>query len=567
MLRPSQIVGVPAERSQPVRKKQAMVPERVAHMSQAEKRILILGGGFGGVYTARYLEKMLKPKDASISLVNRENYWVYQPMIPEVLSSSIGLTDVVAPIRELCTRTELVMREVEEIDLKKKVVTCSPGFRPRKLELHYDYLVIALGSTTKFTGMPGMLEHARPFRNLADAMALRNHVITVLEEAEVEEDPQTRAKLLTFVVAGGGFSGVEVIAEMNDFVHAVKKRFPRLRAEKHRCVLVHSGDQILPELTKGLGEFAYSLLHKRGVEILLNDRLVAATSEKAILGSKMEIPTKTVISTVPSQIPAVLQNLDCKMDRGRLLANGKLELVGYEGQVWVVGDCASITTKSGHPVPPTAQHAIREGKVVATNIAATMNGKESAVFAFEGLGKLGSLGHYSAVAEIFGIRVSGFPAWCLWRSIYLMKMPTFNRKVRIFLDWMLSVIFPPDLVEVRNGGDNGICRQHFEPGEVVFYQGDVGDKVYIIEAGECEVVQQHDDGEKLLATLTKGKYFGEMAVLADTCRNATVRARTRMDVLIVPKNDFDLLKTGVPAFGYVFSELAMERLFAAKTSA
>jgi NADH dehydrogenase, FAD-containing subunit len=157
---------------------------------------------------------MLKPGEASLSLVNRENYWVYQPMIPEIISGAIGLTDVVAPIRELCRRTELVMRDVECIDLKKKIVTVSPGFRPRKMEIAYDYLVIALGSTTKFSGMPGLVEHARPFRNLADAMSLRNHVINVLEEAEVEPDPEIRAKLLTFVVAGGGFSGVEVIASL-----------------------------------------------------------------------------------------------------------------------------------------------------------------------------------------------------------------------------------------------------------------------------------------------------------------------------------------------------------------
>ena len=199
-------------------------------MRTGDKRVLILGGGFGGVYAARHLEKLLKPDEASISLVNRENYWVYQPMIPEVISGAIGLTDVVAPIRQLCSRTDLVMREVEAIDLKKKVVTVSPGFRPRKMELSYDYLVIALGSTTKFTGMPGMLEHARPFRNLSDAMGLRNHVINVLEEAEVEAEPDVRRKLLTFVVAGGGFSGVEVIAELNDFVHEVKRRFPRLQA-------------------------------------------------------------------------------------------------------------------------------------------------------------------------------------------------------------------------------------------------------------------------------------------------------------------------------------------------
>jgi len=528
-------------------------------MRSGEKRILILGGGFAGVYAARRLEKLLKPIEATLSLVNRENYWVYQPMIPEVISGAVGLTDVVAPIRQLCSRTELVMREVEAIDLKNKVVTVSPGFRPRKMELSYDYLVIALGSTTAFSGMPGMLEHARPFRNLSDAMALRNHVINVLEEAEVETDPEVRSKLLTFVVAGGGFSGVEAIAELNDFVHAVKRRFPRLRSEKHRSLLVHSGDRILPEMTAGLAEFAHKLLTKRGVEIRLKERLVAATSEKAIFGSKMEVPTKTVISTVPSQIPLVLQKLDCTYDKGRLLVNGNLEVIGYEGQAWALGDCASITTKSGHVVPPTAQHAIREAETAARNIAAIMHGGTKSVFAFEGLGKMGSLGHYSAVVEIMGVRLSGFPAWCMWRTIYLMKMPTLNRKVRILLDWVLSAVFPPDLVEVRTPTESGICNQHFEAGEIVFYQGDVGDKVYIIKAGECEVLQERNNVRSIVATLGAGDYFGEMAVLSDASRNATIRARTRMDVLLVSKSDFDLLKTGVPAFNQVFSDLAMRR--------
>lgn len=511
------------------------------------------------MYAARALEKLLKPNEASLTLVNRENYWVYQPMIPEVISGTIGLTDVVAPIRQLCSCTELVMREVEAIDLKKKVVTVSPGFRPRRMELSYDYLVIALGSTTKFNGMPGMLEHARPFRNLSDAMALRSHVINVLEEAEVEADPEARSKLLTFTVAGGGFSGVEAIAELNDFVREIKHRFPRLRSEKHRCVLVHSGERILPEMDAGLAEFAHKLMTKRGVEILLNDRLVAATSEKAILSSASEIPTKTIVSTVPSQIPQVLQGLDCTYDKGRLLVNGNLELTGYEGEVWALGDCASIKTKLGSPVPPTAQHAIREATTAAHNIVATMHGGTKSAFAFEGLGKMGSLGHYSAVAEIMGIRLSGFLAWCVWRSIYLMKMPTLNRKVRIFLDWVLSAVFPSDLVEVRTVTGSGIHRQHLEAGEIVFYQGDVGDKVYIIESGECEVLQERDGVQVTIATLGTGDYFGEMAVLSDASRNATARARTRMNLLLVSKCDFDLLKKGMPAFDQVFSDLAMQR--------
>jgi NADH dehydrogenase len=278
------------------------------------------------------------------------------------------------------------MRDVESIDLKNRVVTVSPGFRPRRLELPYDYLVIGLGSVTNFYGMPGMLEHAKPFRTLADAMALRSHVIRTLEEAEVETDPETRKKLLTFVVAGGGFSGVEVIAELNDFVHGVKRRYLRLRHEPVRCVLVHSGDRILPEMVERLAVFSQKILRKRGVEILLKDRLAAASSEEAFLGSGIKIPCKTIISTVPSALPEVLQKLDCAKERDRLLVNGNLELVGYEGQVWAVGDCAAIKTKSGNRVPPTAQHAIREAKTVAHNIAATMHGTPTSVFAFEGLG-------------------------------------------------------------------------------------------------------------------------------------------------------------------------------------
>jgi len=531
-----------------------------------KKRILILGGGFGGIYTARQLEKILKPEEASIQLVNQENYWVYQPMLPEVISSSIGITDVVSPIRRLCKRTNLVMREVEKIDLKNKVVTVSPGFKPRRLELHYDYLVIALGNVTNFYGMPGMIENAKPFRTLADALSLRNHVLHALEEADVETDPELRAKLMTFVIAGGGFSGVEVVAELNDFIHGVKRNFLRLRNQPSRVVLVHAGDRILPEMTETLGLFAQKILRKRGVEIVLNDRLSAASSEKAIFKSGLEIPCKTIVSTVPSSLSPVLDRLECTKDRGRLLVNGNMELAGYEGEVWALGDCASAKTKAGNIVPPTAQHAIREATTVATNIHAKMHGGPTALFAFEGLGKLGSLGHLSAVAEVFGMRVSGLMAWLLWRAIYLMKMPGINRKVRISLDWLVALVFSPDLVQIKVLNQPGVVRQHFEAGETIFNQGDVGDNVYVIEKGRCEVVRDSGGAPQHIADLGAGDYFGEMAVLADVSRNATVRASTAADLLLIKKDDFNLLKTSVPAFGDVFRELARTRAAAPSQS-
>ena len=430
------------------------------------------------------------------------------------------------------------MREVEEIDLKNRIVTVSPGFRPRQLKIPYDYLVIALGEVTNFYGMPGMLENARPFRTLADAIALRNHLIHVLEEADVEEDPELRRKLLTFVVGGGGFSGVEVLAELNNFVRSVKKNYLRLRDQQVRCVLVHSRDRILQEMAEPLALFAQKILKKRGVELILKDRLVAATSEKAILKSGLEIPCKTIISTVPSAAIPVLAKLDCAKEKGSLQVTAGLDLVGYEGQVWALGDCASITTVSGKPVPPTAQHATREATTCATNIAAAIRGGRQALFAFEGLGTLGSLGHGSAVAQIFGVKISGLVAWILWRAIYLMKIPGVKTKLRISIDWFIHLLFPPDLAQTRLEQESEIRNQHFEPGDIIFHQGDLGDNVYVIEQGDCDVIKEDDGAPKTLATLHAGDYFGEMALLADKTRNATIQARTAMEVLLIPKARF-----------------------------
>lgn len=252
-----------------------------------------------------------------------------------------------------------------------------------------------------------------------------------------------------------------------------------------RCVLVHSGDRILPEMTEGLAVFAQRILGKRGVEIVLNDRLAAATSEKAVFKSGLEVPCKTIVSTVPSAVAPVLQKLDCTKEKGRLKVTNGMELEGYEGEVWAVGDCAAARTEKGSPVPPTAQKATRAARTVALNIAAAMRGTEKTAFAFEGLGTLGALGHYSAVANIMGVHLSGLPAWFLWRSIYLMKMPGLNRKFRIGLDWLVAILFAPDLVQIRLPRETSVTRQHFEAGEIVFNQGDLGDNVYVIDKGQC----------------------------------------------------------------------------------
>src|SRR5579863_7033637 len=274
------------------------------------KRIVIIGGGFGGVYAARYLEKLFRSDEADICLINRENYFVFQPLLPEVVSGAIGLLDVVSPIRRLCPRTRLFMRDVEAVDFERKVVTLAPSFRPRTVELPYDCLVIATGTVNDFVSMPGVAEHCLSFRTLGDALRLRNHAIHALEEAGVETDPEFRARLLTFVVSGGGLSGVEVIAELNDLLRAVVRHYPTIHKDEIHCELVHSGDRILPEMSAELALYAQKVLEKRGVTIRLKDRVTAATADSVLLKSGTAIPCRTFVATVPAGPAPLIHALD-----------------------------------------------------------------------------------------------------------------------------------------------------------------------------------------------------------------------------------------------------------------
>ena len=525
------------------------------------KRIVILGAGFGGVYTAQSLEKMLGRKDDfQVVLVNKENYFVFQPMLPEVVSGSIGLLDTVSPLRRMLPRTDIHVREVESIDLKNRTVTTSPGFRPHAHVIEYDHLVLAVGNVTDFRGLRGLPEHALPFKNLADALYLRNHVIRALEEASIEEDDlDLRRQLLTFVVAGGGFSGVEVVAELNDFVHGVARNYRKIDPSELRVVLLHSGDRILPEMTERLALFAQKLLKKRGVEIRLKCRLEAATGEEAILSDGERIPTKTIVSTVPASPHPIIERLDLpKGKNARLMVDRSLKVEGAEN-VWALGDCALVPTPDGRGVcPPTAQHALRQGSTAAHNIVAAIRGGPPKTFDFKGLGQMGALGHRSAVAEIMGIKISGFLAWWMWRTIYLMKLPGWGRRLKVATSWTLDLLLPAELVELRLAGATGMIEEHFEPGEEVFRQGDLGDRIYIIVSGRAEVLREEGGGERLLARLEAGEYFGEMALLHKTVRNATVRCASPMNVLSLPKREFNLLAGNIPELRQSF-EGVMER--------
>jgi len=524
-------------------------------------RVVVLGGGFGGAYTALYLERLsAKGAPVDVALVNRENYLVFQPMLAEVIAGDVGILDTVSPLRQLLAHTDLYVREIERVDLERRVVTLGAGLTPQTYELEFDQLVLALGNVTDFRGIPGLPEHALPFKTLADAVRIRNHVINVLEQSSIVRDPEVRRTMLTFVVAGGGFSGTEVAAALNDFVRRAVVHYRSIPPQEVRVVLVHSGASVLErELTLRLAKYATRTLAEQGIELLLGQRLVAASPQSAVLADGTRIATRTLISTVPSSPNPVVEQLGLALTHGRLQCDATTAVNGLDG-VWAVGDCGLVPMPGGEPSPPTAQHAIRQAKVTAANVVAAHSGGARSSFDFTGLGKLGALGHRRAVAELpGGFTVEGVPAWLLWRGIYWAKLPGAARKARVAVSWLSDLVLPPHPVQLNLGGGRGATQAHYEPGEIVFAEGDAGDSLYMILAGEVEVLKRFGAEPQVVRTLGPGEYFGEMALLGRHPRSAGTRALSALDVLVLPGSDFSALAEGLSEFRGEFEAIASAR--------
>jgi len=421
----------------------------------AKKRILILGGGFGGVYAALHLERLLaREPEVEICLVSRDNFFLFTPMLHEIAASDLEITNIVNPLRKLLRRVKVFVGEVDQIDLPNKRVVVSHGhydYDNHSHRLEYDHLVLALGSITNFFNLPGLADLALAMKSLPDAIQLRARIIHRLEEANSECSLGDLQSLLTFVVAGGGFAGVETVAALNDFVREALPFYPNLRERMLRVVLVHPGAAILPELGESLGRYAQKALALRGVEIRLNTRVTSMTENKVCLKDSPAIPSSTLIWTAGTMPNPLLSSLPCRKECGRVLVNEFLQVPDWPG-VWAVGDGVSVpdVRQPGKSHPPTAQHAIREGRVVARNIALALSDRPPKPFSFKTIGLLASIGRRTGVARIFGFNFSGFFAWWLWRTIYLSKLPGFDKKVRVALDWTLDLLFRKDVCAVHD---------------------------------------------------------------------------------------------------------------------
>jgi len=407
--------------------------------------IAVIGGGFAGTAAVRRLEREL-PADCEVVLFSAENFMIYTPLLPEVVGASLLPGHAVAPLRQMLGRARYYRAQVEAIDLRQRVI----HYRCRGLHhLSFDHLVLAIGKVADIGIAEGMQGHGLPLKTLGDALHIRNRIIVRLEQAELERDPDVRRTLTTFIVVGGGSSGIEVAGAIADFLRAAGKFYPLTEPLDARVILLESSDRLAPEFPASLGEAALQDMRRGGVEVHLNARVSSVTPQGVKAESGEWVRGGNVICTIGTKPNPLLQALDLPRQKGLIRTAADMSVPGREG-VWAIGDCAAvINAHNGEPSPPMAQYAVRQGEQVADNIARAVRGKGSRPFRYRSRGHLASIGHHRAIAHVFGIRLGGFPAWLLWRAVYLSMTPTFLRKLQVFSEWNLDLLFPRDTTQLH----------------------------------------------------------------------------------------------------------------------
>jgi NADH:ubiquinone reductase (H+-translocating) len=435
-----------------------------------QKRILILGGGFAGIQVLMQLQEAFQNDiGVDLTLISRDNFFLFTPMLPEVSSGMIETRNIVTPVRAFCNRARFYEADIDAIDLQNKDIVISHALgrqsnpiARRSHILKFDYLVIALGNETNFFGMDNVTKNSFTIKTIGDAIVLRNHVINMLEQADIEhEDIDLRKGLMTFVVVGGGFSGVETVGELNDFIRdSIKLFYHNINEADARVVLISSGQRILPEVTEDLSDFALQKIRKNGVEVLLNTRLQAADTYSIKLSDGSSISCNTLVWAGGNKPDNLIINLSCEHDKGgRLLTNKYLEVQGHE-YVFSLGDCACVVDpNTGKPYPPTAQHALKQGRIAAHNIVysvreepalkANRDNKGKKVFDYKTRGVMALIGRRNGVGILFGLRVHGFIWWCVWRFYYLSTLPTLQKKLRVMVDWFIDLFFKRDVTRLK----------------------------------------------------------------------------------------------------------------------
>jgi NADH dehydrogenase len=418
------------------------------------QRIVILGAGFAGLYAALHLDRTAaRDPGVEVLLISPLNFLLFTPMLHEVAAGSLDPSSIVVPIRQVLRHVRFVQAETTAVDLETRRVTAVHGVERRKRTADFDHLLIAVGAQTRFP--PGLRRHAHGMKSIHDALVLRNSLIELLEQAEVEDDPAVRRALLTIVVAGGGFSGVETIGAINDFLRDIARHYRRASTEPPSLHLVASHDHLLPEFEPALGDWAAGKLRAAGIDVHLGTRVAGYDGRVLQLDAPGDaragttLAARTLVWTAGVWPSPLIESLPLAKVNGRIVVDACMAVPGHDG-VWACGDCAAVPDPAGRPYPPTAQHAVRQGRRVGASIAASVRGRRAAVqpFRYRMLGQSAAIGRRRAVATVLGLRLSGLPAWVLWRGTYLLTLPRLDRKVRVFLQWLLEAFFARDTVQL-----------------------------------------------------------------------------------------------------------------------
>ena len=528
-------------------------------------RVVIVGGGFGGAFTARYLRRYAS-RDWDIELINSTNYFVFQPLLPEVASGTISAPDAVTPLRHMLPGVKVRMADVVGVNREDQKVELLQGSKRFPLTARYDHLVIAVGQKTDLARTSGFREHSYCMRDLADAHVLRNHVIQCLEHADVTKDSELKRRLLTFVVAGGGFSGVETIGEMLEMINRALKFYPNVQASEIRAVLVQRGQRILPELSARLSEYAQRKLAGRNVRIMVGASIQSATATAVYLDDGSCIDTHTLITTVGNGPRPVAETLGIELVRGKIPVDEYLR-VPETDRIWCIGDAALIPINQGDGgereyAPPTAQFAVREARCVAKNIIAVQLQKSPTAFSYKPRGTLASIGNYKAVAEVFGVRLSGLSAWLLWRSFYIGMLPGFSTRLRVALNWLFDYFLPRSIVQIANHRQPATSYRCYARGDVVCKPGQIVDGLYTVVSGYLESrVPNPATGEDFVRLIGEGDHWGERSLTGRFETQGTLTAVEDTRVLILGEEDFRNLRSTFPPLDEYFKHVG-EKIYA-----
>ena len=510
------------------------------------RRVVILGGGHAGVRCAQQLARSRRPSDnLEIVLVSRENVEVWHGLMPQILSGVLQPQHVLVPLREFLAGVRVYTYGIEDVDLKGQRVTLSRGDESRQITLDFDYLVLALGSITDLSRFRGLQEHGLQTKTIGDFIYLRNHLIDMLETAAVETDAEERRRLLTFVIAGAGFAGIEIASEANEFIRSSLRFYPSIDPREIRVIEVDILTRILPAFETRLADRAMRRMRGRGIDLRLGVGLSDATAGAVTLANGERILTRSIIVTVGVGTNPLLTRLPVQIVRGRVKCDEFCRVDGWPN-VYAVGDNAAVPSPSGDPYPAMLLVAFTEGRQVAANLLAAMRGQSPQPFHFRRFGDVALLSRGYGLAQVRGLKLHGWPAAVLARGLFLTYMPTWRRRFALLLHWWSSAIFRRDISQLRMGRSDAVVPMRFSAGEMIVREGDIASRFYVITSGEVEVLQQVAGVERSLRRLGPGRHFGELALLHNSKRTASVRAVTDTTLLAIARQDFASLVGNMP---------------------